>query len=118
MVRCHPLKVKGEASQPRGAGIAGGGGFSRLILCTVKISKILFSLLFLETLLAPGLAHADCADAPAPKVDWGRCILDGRDFRGVDFSGVYLRDVQALRADFSQARLVGVDATRIKLVTT
>jgi uncharacterized protein YjbI with pentapeptide repeats len=57
-------------------------------------------------LLAPISAWADCADAPAPKVDWGRCILDDRDFHGVDFTGVYLRDTQALRADLAGARWI------------
>ena len=87
----------------------------RLILFTVKRLASL-STFIVMVLLAPISAWADCADAPAPKVDWGRCILDGRDFRGADLTGVYLRDAQALRADLSQAKLAKVDATRAKFV--
>src|SRR5438309_854129 len=71
----------------------------------------------LGAVVCSGVAHADCSDAPAPRVDWGRCILDSRDFRGVDLTGVALRDAQFLRADLTGAKLVKVDATRAKFVS-
>jgi uncharacterized protein YjbI with pentapeptide repeats len=91
-------------------------GGSRVQLCRVVMP--MRALLVVALLLIPTLARAECADAPAPKVDWGRCFLDGRDFKGVDLSGVRMRDAQLMRADFTGARLAKVDATRAKFNAT
>nr|WP_305123466.1 pentapeptide repeat-containing protein [Roseomonas sp. GC11] len=57
---------------------------------------------------APTLAA--CADPPAPRVDWRRCMLDGRDLSGARLDAAVLRDASFARARLDGARLPAVEA--------
>lgn len=60
---------------------------------------------------------ADCTQPPEPKVDWGRCYVDERDFTGHDFSGARLRETSFQRATLVRATLVDVDGYRVRFIS-
>jgi len=66
--------------------------------------------LFLLPLLGAAPAAAACTDAPAPKVNWRRCLQDGRDLRQADLSGAVLSDASFGRTRMEKANLAGAEA--------
>lgn len=64
--------------------------------------------------LAAPAAEAACTDTPQPGVDWRRCLLDNRQFVGVDLAGATLRDGFFARSDLTRADFSGADARRAK----
>lgn len=65
---------------------------------------------FMAVMLLALPAAAQCTAAPAPGVDWRRCLLDRRDLKGVDLTGAVLRDANLQRADLTGAVLREVEA--------
>jgi uncharacterized protein YjbI with pentapeptide repeats len=74
------------------------------------------AVLALLTAILPLPALADCADPPAPRVDWRKCILTHRQFSGVDLTGARLKDSRFTRTDFSGANLSDADLRRAKFI--
>lgn len=71
----------------------------------------ILSLLVISVMLLGAVpASAACLEAPAPKVDWRRCLQDGQDLRGANLSSAVLRDASFARADLRKADLSGVEA--------
>lgn len=60
---------------------------------------------------------ADCTQPAAPKVDWQRCYVDGRDFTGHDFTAARLRETSFQRATLDRATLTGVDGYRARFIS-
>ena len=58
--------------------------------------------------------QAACTDTPQPGVDWRRCLLDNRNFVGVDLAGATLRDGFFARSDLTGADFSAVDGRRAK----
>ena len=50
-------------------------------------------------------SDAACTDTPQPGVDWRRCLLDNRNFVGVDLAGATLRDGFFARSDLTRVGL-------------
>ena len=67
-------------------------------------------------LVQPALAA--CTDPPAPRVDWRRCLLDGRSLAGADLTRAVLRDASLQRSQLAGARLVGVDGFSARFVSS
>jgi uncharacterized protein YjbI with pentapeptide repeats len=85
-------------------------------ICGVLAS--LFPLLALPLLLlAVSPAVAGCTDAAAPRVDWRRCLHDGRDLQGVDLSGAVLRDASFSRASLQGVKLAGAEAPEVRFTS-
>ena len=68
--------------------------------------------LALSALAQPALA--DCADPPAPGVDWRRCVMHARDLYGLNLSGALLRDGRFTRAILDDTDLSGSDGRSAK----
>ena len=66
---------------------------------------------------APPARAAGCGDAPAPGVDWRRCLLAGRDLAGADLTGAVLRDASLDRVVLKGAKLARVDAQGARFVS-
>lgn len=62
-------------------------------------------------------AVPDCTAAPAPAVNWQRCLMDGRALSFADLSGSTLRETRFNRAKLDGTALVGVDARRARFVS-
>jgi uncharacterized protein YjbI with pentapeptide repeats len=68
-------------------------------------------------LLSADMALADCTDAPAPEVNWRRCVLDGYVARGEDLSRADLRDARLNRSIFTDSIMAELNGRRVKLVS-
>jgi len=66
--------------------------------------------------LLPVAAQAGCTDAPAPRVDWRRCLFDEATLAGRDLSDALLRDASFGRANLQGALLFRVNAQRVKFL--
>lgn len=79
---------------------------------SVITGLVLGSFAFLST-----PAHADCASAPAPEVNWRRCHLAGYVAIGEDMNRAVMRDSTFNRGDFSESDLSEIDGRRAKFVS-
>lgn len=75
-------------------------------------------LALLGLMLGATPALAACTDPAGPGVDWRRCSLDGRDLSGADLSGMQLRDASLQRTQMVGSKLVGVEATYVRFVSS
>jgi len=73
--------------------------------------------LFLPLLLGTIPALAACTDAPAPKVNWRRCLQDGQDLRQADLSNAVLNDASFGRSRMQQAKLTGAEAPEARFTS-
>ncbi len=64
-----------------------------------------------------GVAESACGDAPAPGVNWQRCLLDNAKLGQHNLEGAILREAFFSGADLSGADLKGVDARRARFMT-
>lgn len=60
-------------------------------------------------------AGLECAQQPAPGVDWSNCAFEGRGFARADLTGARMKNMRLSRADFSAARLDGADLSYSEL---
>lgn len=113
-----------RAAQPRmrdrkGSGRTGrvGGVRAPFYIASVRTPNPVLSLPILLALmvLTAVPASAACASLAAPRVDWRRCLMDGRDFSGADLTGAVLRDASMSRAQLTEAKLAGADADSLRL---
>jgi len=65
-----------------------------------------------------GAAQAACSSAPAPGVDWRRCLLDRRELPNIDLSRAVLRDASFQRGNLAGAKLVELEAPDVRLGST
>jgi hypothetical protein len=87
---------------------------------TFPVPKVLHTLGVLLLLLEPAAQQAwatGCSAAPAPGVDWRRCLMDGRDLAGADLTGAVLRDASLDRAVLRGTILREVDAPNVRFVS-
>lgn len=77
--------------------------------------KVLLVLLLPLVFIAPA-ANADCADPPAPGVDWRRCTMHARQFVDVDLTAARLKDGRFTRVDFSRTKMEDADLRRTKFI--
>lgn len=92
-------------------------GAMGMLRAMTRMRPLLLALLLFGLTPVSG-ARADCTDPPGPEVNWRRCVFDRLALQGVDLSGAELRDASFLRADVSEATLVGVKAFRAKFIST
>jgi len=89
-------------------------------LCSIS-GGVFRHLRLLPALLAGLLAQpalAACTDPPAPRVDWRRCLLDGRSLAGADLTRAVLRDASLQRVQLAGARLIEADGFSARFVSS
>lgn len=64
----------------------------------------------------PAMA-ADCTQPAAPKVDWQRCYMDGRDLARHDLSGARLRETSFQRANLAGTLMSKADGYRARFIS-
>ncbi len=89
-------------------------------LCSISgdVSRHLRPILALLAALLAQPAMAACTDPPGPRVDWRRCLLDGRSLPGADLTRAVLRDASLQRSQLVGARLVEVDGFSARFVSS
>jgi Pentapeptide repeats (8 copies) len=106
---CFTSPLTGEVGAKRRVGVT--RSCSEAGARTVRRALYLLLLLGLAT-----PAHAGCADAPAPKVNWFRCNFNHIDMEGVDLSGANLRFATFSSVHFHAANLRNIDARNAKFI--
>ena len=64
-----------------------------------------------------GDARADCAESPAPRVNWSRCLIDGRDLSDRDLSQARIAEASFQRGTLIKTNLSGVNGYRTKFIS-
>lgn len=64
-----------------------------------------------------GDARADCAESPAPRVNWSRCLIDGRDLSDRDLSQARIAEASFQRGILIKTNLSGVNGYRTKFIS-
>ncbi|GHU05037.1 hypothetical protein FACS1894205_4290 [Alphaproteobacteria bacterium] len=74
-------------------------------------------LAFSIVLLGVKIAAADCTQPPGPSVDWSRCLVNGRDLSGHDFTASRLVEASFPRATLNRVILTNVNGYRAKFIS-
>ncbi len=102
-----------QASPPP---VAGTGGYSRVY---AGLIALLLLLAVAALIVMVPVRHAelgsDCAQPPAPGVNWSNCFKEGLILEGGDLSGAVLKNMKLSGANLSGSRLQGADFSYTEL---